>query len=215
MMIFMEKPGLNAEDSAMKEFIENRIRELKFVKKQELFKAMGYVNVQKANRRLNELLQSHTAPEDFLEKLAQALKLDVMDIRAFIDDFKKIESIRLSMRQRVYFRPHICAMCEHKRPQSILSAMGSNSLRFEYFDWEINQKSMEEALEIVAESVKINYLKNEGKITSFGKILYYIFYRHYGESVESLIFLDIEGRRIGYTESMQTDPGHFPGISIR
>ena len=182
--------------------IRSSIRD-KDIKKVEVVKALGYRNIDKGLRRLNDCIQGQgKCSKAFVRRLAGVLEINNQAMDEAIkktEDECRLEREAAARRREIYarknFKPYIYVKTSEKRPNSIAIVAFTGAAVYKCIDLpvEISSRSIERQIREVSKTIKQHYSKRNGHSGQFGKITGYIFYKTYDEGIE----FSIEGEVIG------------------
>lgn len=198
--------------------IRSSIKE-KGIKKVEVVKALGYRNIDKGLRRLNDCIQGQgKCSKAFLRKLAGALEINNQAMDEAIkktEDECRLEREAMARRREIYarknFKPYIYVKTSEKRPNSIAIVAFTGTAVFKCIDLpeEISSWPIERQIGAASKTIKQHYCEMNGHSGQFGKITGYIFYKTYDEGIE----FSIEGEVIGDCLGRPVEDGE-PALQI-
>lgn len=167
----------------------------------DLAARLGYVNVPKALRRLDHLMQYGEDPV-LLPKLAGALGIDQERVEAAVaatkaeraeEDQKAAQ--RREAHQRATFRPHILIETECRIPQPIfVGVVAYERLKHIYLPEAIVGAPFPKRLAWARMTVARHYERQHGRVSAFGAIVGYT----HRDTFDRSVTLDITGEVIDY-----------------
>jgi hypothetical protein len=169
--------------------------------KKDIVIKMGYKNVTKGLRRLQNVLNGGSKDEQFLVKLSQVLSFPVEEIIKIRSDYE----YRVA---KEVFRPHLLAVTSNHIPSPIFVGAMVAHQRFIYFEDDFLELEYIDQLARVSGHVIAHMVKQDGRIPAFGRIKYYILQRAYDEAKSDRLFFDTSGSLIDNPEPQdKSEPG--------
>ncbi len=172
--------------------------------KTDLVRQMGYRNINKGLRRLDECLATGRCTEVFLKTLARVLDTDLCMIRSALWETRRNVEAREEASRRRHFRPHIRILHSLKVPVNITAVAfaGIHCFKVIPTDRELIRKSLWEQIEEAREIIQQHFIRSEGRCPLFGRITGYRYFYSFDEWVE----LDTEGTLLGYHQGKSILP---------
>jgi hypothetical protein len=172
------------------------------IAKGELVHRLGYSNLNKGRRRLEDFLESGEADPAFIEKLSDALELRLEDISKAMKEDREQKKLLQEKLEREAFKPYVFLLTEERRPLQITMfalAGGVGVHKMFLLPDGIQEKPWEKQLKIVNDMSKECYRKKKGKVLLFGKITGYLYCPTYDSSYQ----VGLDGKTDGINH------GHF------
>ena len=177
------------------QFIVKRIAALN-IPRSQIAMRMGYKNVTKALRRLDETIDSGMADKEFLHRIAQGLDIAVPEmneqIRLMNQYLEKKRQERIE-EERQSFEPYILALCTRNIPSPIFVGCMTAHMRIKHVDKECLSFPYIDLLAHIGSLIKEHYTKREGGVPGFGSIVGYVVHRGYDETRDDLLFFNTDG----------------------
>lgn len=182
---------------AIQEYVIGTMRE-KGLKRSEVVQRLGYTNVAKGCRRLDQLLHNLEYNSKLINNLHVALGVTRQEVEAKLaETAREIEQERLreEERERRVFVPYLFCQTERRIPSPIFicAILNAESMKFIYLPPDYNRRSAAEQEEIRRAVIAERLRKNDGKIPSFGKITCFTLRRAYDDTEEEREVYDLEG----------------------
>jgi len=182
---------------AIQEYVIRTMRE-KGLKRSEVVKRLGYTNVAKGCRRLDQLLQDLEYNRTIMNNLHAALGVPKHRVQEKLEETaRELEQERLQEeeRERRVFVPYLFCQTERRIPSPIFvcAILNAERMKFMYLPPDYNQRSASQQEEIRRALIAIRLGKNDGKIPSFGKITCFTLRREYDDREEEREVYDLEG----------------------
>lgn len=156
---------------------------------------IGYRNVAKGLRRLNDLFQNGTADGVLLQRIRDAFNPDPAEFERAIDatadahEQDRSEAVReIEERERRRFKHFIWVHTEDGA-HSFFSAMGERQVKVLWFSEGFDRLSKSEQLAVVQRRVREHCQRSDGGYPGFGQILQY----RYADTFDTSIVLDTTG----------------------
>ena len=174
--------------------------------RRDIARRLGYHDIGKAHRALDDALTTGTVPPHMRTHLADALEVDdaVLDrvMTATLRQQQDEARARTLDRERAYaarFRPHLRAETERVVPQPIFIAalMTTARLRHVELSAEAWSGSYEHCDQLVKEAVQDHYREYRGQIPAFGALVGYVLVVMAGYSVDFGFPFDTAGDPAG------------------
>lgn len=179
----------------------------KGIKKVDVVKGLGYRNITKGLRRLNDCIQGEgKCSKKFLREVAGVLGIKEQVLDEAIEkteDECRLEREEAARRREIYarknFKPYIYIKTSETRPKSIgiVAFAGAAVYKCVGLPEEISSWPIERQIREVSKTVKRNYRERNGHSGQFGKITGYIYYRTYDEGIEFSIEGEVVGDSLG------------------
>ncbi len=131
------------------------------IAKGELVHRLGYSNLNKGRRRLEDFLENGEADPAFIEKLSDALELRLEDISKAMEEDRKQKKLLQEKLEREAFKPYVFLLTEETRPLQITMfalAGGVGVHKMFLLPDGIQEKPWQEQLKIVNDMSKECYL---------------------------------------------------------
>ncbi len=182
---------------AIQEYVIGTMRE-KGLKRSEVVQRLGYTNVAKGCRRLDQLLHNLEYNSTIMNNLHVALGVTRQEVEAKLaETAREIEQERLQEeeRERRVFVPYLFCQTERRIPSPIFvcAILNAVSMKYVYLPPDYNRRSDSEQEEIRRALIAGRLQKNDGKIPSFGKITCFTLRRFYDDTEEEREVYDLEG----------------------
>lgn len=182
---------------AIQEYVIRTMRE-KGLKRSEVVQRLGYTNVAKGCRRLDQLLHNLEYNRTIMNNLHVALGVTRQEVQEKLEETaREIEQERLQEeeRERRVFVPYLFCQTERRIPSPIFvcAILNAVSMKYVYLPPDYNQRSDSEQEEIRRALIAEKLGKNDGRIPSFGKITCFTLRRAYDDSEEEREVYDLEG----------------------
>lgn len=177
------------------QFLVKRIVESNLSRSQIAIR-MGYKNEAKALRRLDAAIESGTADDDFLDRIARGLSITVSEMNEQIDrmniylERKRLERID---EERQAFEPYILALCSRNIPSPIFVGCMTAGMRLQHIDKDLLSHPFIDLLAQVGSQIRAHFAKREGGVPAFGAIVGYVLHRTYDEKREEMLFFETDG----------------------
>jgi len=204
------------------ELVKLKMLELGFTRNQFATQVLGYKNINKGLRKVDGILSDGQILIEDVQKIAKGLSIteqELLDsmIETEQESQNNEEKLRKEERdlERIKFVPYLYCINEYRRPQPIFVAALTQGLRYIYYPKEFTTDyTLEEQLKQVKFDVVEHYIKNEGHIVAFGKILYYIYRYDFDLTFSELVLFDINGEIITEKEGLRLNEGRV-GLYIK
>ena len=186
---------------AIQKYVIRTMRE-KRLKRSEVVRRLGYTNVAKGCRRLDQLLQNLEYNDTLIKNLHVALDVPrhqvdekLAETASELEEERRLEEAREEERERRVFVPYLFCQTERRIPSPIFvcAILNAVSMKYIYLPPDYNQRSASEQEEIRKALVAEKLQKNDGRIPSFGKITCFTLKRFYDDSKEEREVFDLEG----------------------
>lgn len=182
---------------AIQKYVIKTMRE-KQLKRSEVVRRLGYTNVAKGCRRLDQLLQNLEYNDTIIKNLHVALDVPRQQVdEKLAETASELEEERRreEERERRVFIPYLFCQTERRIPSPIFvcAILNAVSMKYVYLPPDYNQRSDREQEEIRVALVAEKLQKNDGRIPSFGKITCFTLKRFYDDSEEEREVFDLEG----------------------
>jgi hypothetical protein len=178
------------------------------LKKIDVVKDIGYKNISKGLRKLDSALSGNIEQTDFIVKLSKVINFSIEE---FKDVYKNREKI---IKQQEYnecknaFQPHLFAVTVNKIPSPIFVGAMFQHLRYIILDDNFLNQEYIDQLANIGNLIRYHIVNNDGEISAFGKIKYYIFQRCFEEQKKDRLCFDINGILIDNPEPTdESEPG--------
>jgi hypothetical protein len=180
----------------VKDFIQD-----KGIKKSEFVKKLGYTNLSKGCRNLQDFLEGDLSLHFIITHLHLAMEVDKAVIaKAMQVTEEEIEQERLQEREkrRACFKPILYVYTERRIPSWILACAMCGFHRFKRIALpdNFNELSRKSQNEIIKEKIAESMAQNNGTIITFGKILHYILQDDFDDTPEERRAFDTQGKEI-------------------
>ena len=154
-------------------------------KKQEVVEKLGYKNISKGLRRLDDLIKSGSCHKEIHDRLPFALGVDAVLVKDAFEETKKQLQAEREECERKHFYPHIWIVHEQTRPNSItiVGLTGIHNWKEIKLPKNINQKEWSVQEEIVRKNIKESKPKLIYHGSMFGKVTEYIYRQTYEDSI--------------------------------
>ena len=166
------------------------------IKKSELVKAIGYLNINKGIRKLDACITGEEIHKKLLFNVGRVLEIDDQTLNEAIK--KTLEEIKHKQekQERLHFKPHIYIKHSESTPRSITTVCFIGVSYFKHIELpsNIHILSEEKQIEIVSKIINKHYQIEEGKIQMFGHITGYIYRKTYDDSIEFTVTGEVLGR---------------------
>ena len=172
------------------------ILEKQSISKCELIKRVGYKNIGKGLRRLDDLINNGTANDFLINNLHTALGILELEVKsALILTHETIDKERKE-RERKIFKPHLVIKTQNKRPSSIWACCitgGFEAHRTIQLPNDFLEMEYDSQLNVIKKIILNHYKELNGISHFFGKILGYIFCKYYDENPDARLSLNTDG----------------------
>jgi len=150
-----------------------------------LVKSLGYRNVNRGLRRIDDLLLSGTGRKALLAKIAEVLGIDQEQIDKALDETRELLRKEREYSERKKFRPYIYVQHASQRPCSItiVAFVGVDQFKFILVPWEITALPLQQQVESVSTLVREHYQGKGTRCTMFGEITGYIYRYSFDEGI--------------------------------
>lgn len=204
------------------ELIKCRMEQLKITRKQLATEGLGYQNINKGLRKVDDILSGCVILMEDVPKIAKALSiteeelLDAMietELEIQMEQEKLLKEIR--DKEREEFVPYFYSINERSVPQPIFMGNMTHNMRFVYYTKEFLDYTLDEQLKQIRFDIVEHFSKKEGQIPAFGKILYYVYRYDYDLFSSELILIGTNGHVIKDKEGLRTNEGSPGGITLK
>ena len=169
----------------------------KGLKRSEVAHCLGYANINRGLRRLDECINEGTPHAFIIQNLHTVLGVDSSVVQKALAitkkqmlEKRKAREAEAEERAREAFRPHLFINTELSRPTSITMAIFTGMAdKTVNLPEDFAAHPPEKQLEIVQSVLRQHFKDNQGECRFFGKILGYYYVHHFREN----IWLDVEG----------------------
>jgi len=169
------------------------------IKRAELIKEIGYMNINKGLRHLDACLRGKKLSGKFLINLARVLKIDNQTLNEAVKN--TLEEIRYKQekRERLHFKPHIYIKHSESRPRSITTICFVGLSFFKHIELpsNIHTVSDEEQIKIVQTAIRQH--EDRGM---FGEVTGHLYRKTYDYSIE----FSVAGEMIGHSTEKINEP---------
>ena len=185
---------------AIQEYVIKTMRE-KGLKRSEVVQRLGYTNVAKACRRLDQLLQDLDYNRTIMNNLHVGLGVPRHRVQEKLEETaRELEQERLQEeeRERRAFVPYLFCQTERRIPSPIFvcAILNAERMKFIYLPPDYNQRSAGQQEEIRRALIAARQRNNDGRIPSFGKITCFTLRRFYDDVEEEREVFDLEGNPV-------------------
>src|SRR5271157_498374 len=169
--------------------------------KKDIVIKMGYKNVTKGLRRLQNVLNGGREDKQFLVKLSQVLSFPVEEIVKIRSDYE----YRVA---KGVFRPHLLAVTSNHIPSPIFVGAMVAHQRYIYLEDDFLELEYIDQLARVSGHIIAHMVRQDGGIPAFGRIKYYILRKYFDEAKTDYLFSDTSGSLIDNPEPQdKSEPG--------
>jgi hypothetical protein len=169
----------------------------KGLKRSEVAHCLGYANINRGLRRLDECINEGTPHAFIIQNLHTVLGVDSSVVQKALAitkkqilEKRKARETEAEERAREAFRPHLFIITELSRPTSITMAIWTGMAdRTINLPEDFAAHPPEKQLKIVQSVLRQHFKDNQGECRFFGKILGYYYVHHFRENIR----LDVEG----------------------
>ena len=185
---------------AIQEFVLHIMNE-KGIRKSELAKRLGYKNIAKGCRRIDEFLVNLELHVNVIDNLTEALDVPETVLREKIEEtFQELESERLRQEEidRMNFIPFLFCHTRLRVPSQIVicGMIGADRMRFINLPQEFNTLPELEQDDILRKLIEEKLHKYNACIPTFGRITCFTLKRFYDEEERFREVYDLSGNRI-------------------
>lgn len=204
------------------ELIKLRLQQLKIRRSTFAAEGLGYKNINKGLRQLENIMAGGEIPVKHLQRISSLLQVSEEElIDSMIETIKENiikeeqENERIEKDEREKFRPYFYSINERSVPSPIIIGNMVHHTRFVYYYKEFKKYTLREQLVQIKFDIADHYFINKGSIPAFGKILYYVYRNNYDLKDSELTVLDTSGEIIEHKENLRVNEGSPAGIYIR
>ena len=183
------------ENQTVAKLILKRIEELKLTRR-EVAERMGYRRIDHGMNKLNNILNGSILTGDQSKRLSFSLGVDVNVLLQIMNDEKKQQELKNDKIGRNNFIPCLYAICENRRPSSIVIGNIVDYKRYIYLEKAFLQSSLKGQIIRSKRKIIKHFKKNNGIIPTFGNIMHYVLHLYYDDNKEDVLILDTSGNRI-------------------
>ena len=168
------------------------------IKKSELVKAIGYLNINKGIRKLDDCITGEGIYKNkkLLFNVGRVLEIDDQTLNEAIK--KTLEEIKHKQekQERLHFKPHIYIKHSESTPRSITTVCFIGVSYFKHIELppNIHMLSDEKQIETVTKIINEHYQIEEDKNLMFGQTTGYIYRKTYDDSIEFSVTGEVIGR---------------------
>ena len=178
--------------------------------KNEVLRRMGYSNLNKGVRRLDQFLKGDMADKTFVMKLTEAINASLEEMQSAINSDQSRAWQRAEEHARKNFKPYIFLQTTATRPSQIcIYALtgGTRAHKMIAVSESLPNESWLKQIKIVRTLISEHIQNTKGVVPFFGKVSGYLYCPSYDSSYE----FTVQG------ETDEVDKGHFwlPEASVR
>jgi hypothetical protein len=164
----------------------------------EFVQRIGYKNIAKGLRRLNEWLEDGGGEADCLRRIVDAFQPDAGELEKALADTEAIHGLErkqaiaeIEERQRKRFKPFIWVETEHGAHQ-FWTAVAERQIKVLWMPDGFERQSEAERLTAVQGRIQEHYRQTGGRYPGFGKVLRY----QLADTFDTSVVFDVQGNVI-------------------